>query len=216
MVLLASPNAGVRRRWRQALQRVSGIHQAATRAALERHLAALKPATLLLDLAVPKLGGIDGVRALRRLSPSTKIILLTKAPREQEGISALKAGASGYCETDLNAALLRKAVEMVQKGEIWVRRSMIPHLLEELALLTHRRNRESPAHRDRRLDRLTPRQREVVRLIGGGASNKEIASQLNVTERTVKAHLTAIFRKIGVSDRLRLALFVTEQKSATR
>jgi DNA-binding NarL/FixJ family response regulator len=179
-------------------------------------MASLKPTILLLDLALPNLGGVGGIRAIQRLSPPTKIVLLTGTPDEKEGISALKAGARGYCNTDIDAALLKKAVEMVQKGEIWVARKLIPHLLEELASLTERRQKDSPAKPDSRLDRLTPREREIVHLIGGGASNKEIASQLKVTEGTVKAHLTAIFRKTGLSSRLQLALFVAEHMRLTR
>ena len=89
-------------------------------------------------------------------------------------------------------------------------------LLEELTALTERRHKEFPPNLDTRLDRLTPREREIAQLIGGGASNKEIAGRLNITEATVKAHLTAIFRKLGLSDRLGLALFVTEYNRVAR
>jgi DNA-binding NarL/FixJ family response regulator len=107
-------------------------------------------------------------------------------------------------------------VETVQKGEIWVRRDLVPHLLEELTNRTNRRAKAAPAPPNRRLARLTPREREIVYLVGGGHSNKEIANELNVGERTVKAHMTAIFRKVGVSDRLRLALFVAEHLREAR
>jgi len=210
MVLIASPKEGVRRRWRQALERTTAVQEVATLAALERSLANLTPAILLLDLALPDLGGISGLRALRRRSRATRIVLFTSTPDEEEGIGALLAGARGYCPTATDPSLIRKAVETVQKGEIWVRRNLVPHLLEELTARTNRRAKVAPTHGNRRLARLTPREREIVHLIGGGASNKEIAGQLNVSERTVKAHLTAIFRKVGVSDRLRLALYVAE------
>ena len=216
MILIASPNPGVRRRWRQALQGGSAIHEVATRAALERSLANRKPAILLLDLALPLLGGVGGVPEIQRLSPPTKIVVLTSTLEEQEGVAALKAGARGYCNSDTAPTLLKKAVQMVQQGEIWVGRNLILHLLEELASLTEHRRKASPASPDSRLDRLTPRQREIVHLIGGGASNKEIASQINVTEGTVKAHLTAIFRKTGLSGRLQLALFVAEHMRGSR
>jgi len=216
MVLIASPNPRVRRRWRQALQGRSAIHQVATRAALERSMAHLKPAILLLDLGLPMLGGVGGVPALQRLSPPTRIVLLTGTLDEKEGLSALKVGARGYCNTEIDPALLKKAVQMVREGQIWAGRNLIPHLLEELTSLTERRREAPPGDRDSRLDRLTPREREIAHLIGGGASNKEIASRLNVTEGTVKAHLTAIFRKIGLSGRLQLALFVAEHMRLTR
>lgn len=216
MILLASANAGLRRRWKRALQRRSAIHEVATRPGLNRSLADLRPSILLLDLGLPHLGGVGTLRAIQRLSPPTKIVLFTSTPDESEGIFALQAGARGYCTTDTDLSLVQKAVEMVQKGEIWVRRSLVLHLLEALASRTDHRKKPSPARGDARLSRLTPREREIVHLIGAGASNKEIASQLTVSERTVKAHLTAIFRKVGVPDRLRLALYVAEQMREPR
>jgi DNA-binding NarL/FixJ family response regulator len=191
------------------------IHEVAERAALERSMATLNPAVLLLDLALPHLG-IEGVPTIQRLSPSTQIVLFSSSPDEKEAISALKAGARGYHSRDIAPYLLRKAVQLVRKGEIWVGRNVIPHLLKELTSLTERRKPDAPAGPDGRLDRLTPREREITHLIGNGASNKEIASQLEVTEKTVKAHLTAIFRKLGLSDRLRLALFVSEHSRMSR
>ena len=216
MVLVASPNPGLRRRCRAALRGTSSLQEVTTRAALERSMAHLKPAVLLLDIDLPMLDGVGGVRAIHHLSPPTKIVLLTSTLDEKEGLSALKAGARGYCQKDTESALLKKAVQMVRKGEIWAGRNLIPHLLEELTSLTERRREAPPGDRDSRLDRLTPREREIAHLIGGGASNKEIASRLNVTEGTVKAHLTAIFRKIGLSGRLQLALFVAEHMRLTR
>ncbi len=216
MVLVASPNPELRRRCRAALGGTSALQEVTTRAALERSLARLKPGVLLLDLALPRLGGVGGLPAIQRLSPPTKIVLLTDPLEEQEALAALKAGARGYCPLATDPALLKKAVQRVQQGEIWVGRNLISHLLVELTSLTDRRQKAAPANLDSRFDRLTPRQREIVHLVGGGASNKEIASQLNVTEGTVKAHLTAIFRKTGLSSRLQLALFVAEHMRLTR
>src|SRR6266545_1634209 len=97
-------------------------------------------------------------------------------------------------------------VERVHDGEIWAERKLIARLLEEYASRGNEleQNRKS----DRRLAPLTPREREIAFLIGAGASNKEIASRLRVGQGTVKAHLTAIFRKLGFSDRLQLGLFL--------
>lgn len=101
---------------------------------------------------------------------------------------------------------------MVQKGEVWVGRKVISHLLDTLVALTEQeRNRLLPRS-EPALDVLTPREREIVGQIGNGASNKEIAHTLKVSEKTVKAHLTSVFRKLGVSDRLHLALYVNGYK----
>jgi DNA-binding NarL/FixJ family response regulator len=210
LVLIASAVAGLRKRWRQAIQALCAIHEVTERGSLERSMTNRRPAAMLLDLHLPELGGIDGVAALQRLRPTTRIVLLTSRPDEREGIAALKAGARGYCDRDIDPGLLAKALDVVQKGEIWVGRKLIPHLLEELALLTEQQQKDVPPELDRRLDRITPRERQIVQLLSAGASNKEIAKKLNVTERTVKAHLTAIFKKLGISGRLQLALFVLE------
>jgi two-component system nitrate/nitrite response regulator NarL len=214
LVFIASGVAGLRKRWRQAIQRQFTLHEVAERGSLERSLLNRRPAALLLDLHLPQLGGIGGVEAIQRLRPATKIVLLTARPDEREGIAALKAGARGYCDRDIDPNLLGKALRVVQDGEIWVGRKLIPHLLEELATLTEQQ-KDSPVKLDTRLDRITPRERQIVQLLGAGASNKEIASRLNVTERTVKAHLTAVFKKLGISGRLQLALFVLEHSRSS-
>jgi two-component system nitrate/nitrite response regulator NarL len=186
-------------------------HEVATRSALERRIASLQPAVLLLDLDLPGLGRIRGFRAIHRLNPSTRVVLFASALDDQEAVTALKAGASGYSTKLVAPALLSKAVELVQKGEIWIARRLVVRLVEELAAFSALRHRAAAALDERRLMRLTPRERQIVELVGAGSSNKGIASQLRVTEATVKAHLTSIFRKMALSGRLQLALFVAAQ-----
>ena len=198
----------MRKQWRQALQDMVALHEVVNRAALEESVANLKPAILLLDLAFPRLGGLESVPAIHELSPATKIVLVTGTPDDLAGLAALKAGARGYCQRDLPPLLLKKAIEKIHEGEIWVGRRVIPHLLDALVSLAESRPPDPRENPGRHLLRLSSRQREIADLIGAGASNKEIATRLHVTEGTVKAHLTAIFRKLGVPDRLRLALFV--------
>jgi DNA-binding NarL/FixJ family response regulator len=216
MVLIASPIAGIRSQWSEGLEDRFPLYEVAERSSLERSMANLKPTILILDLALPGLGGVEGTPAIQRLSPATSIILMTSTSNDREGLAALKVGARGYCNLDMDPQLLKKAVTVVVKGEIWVARNVFAPLLEELTSLTERRHKEFPPNLDTRLDRLTPREREIAQLIGGGASNKEIAGRLDITEATVKAHLTAIFRKLGLSDRLGLALFVTEYNRVAR
>src|SRR5262249_41391006 len=216
LVLVASSVAGLRKRCRQALQQHYTVQEAGDRAELERSLVNRRPAAVLLDLALPTLGGAIGVAAVQKLRAATKLIVLTGAPDEREGIAVLKAGARGYCHREIDGPLLEKATDVVLNGEIWVGRKLIPHLLEELTVLTEQRRRETPGRSDERLERVTPRERQIVDLLSAGASNKEIAKRLNVTERTVKAHLTAIFRKLGLSGRLQLALFALEHGRSSR
>jgi DNA-binding NarL/FixJ family response regulator len=208
LVIIASPNPESRRRWKRGLGASFPVHEVGGQADLERAMSGLAPGILLLDLTLCRLGGLASVAAVQRLSPPTKIVLLTTAPNDTEGIAALKAGARGYCHKAIAPSLLKTALQTVQKGGIWVGRMLVPRLLEELASLTERQQKVSLAGRDNRLERLTRRELEVARLIGIGASNKEIATRLKISDRTVKAHITTIFRKLGFSDRLRLALFV--------
>jgi len=216
LVLVASSVVGLRRRCRQALDRAYSVHEVSERGELERSMVNRRPAALLLDLGLPGLGGPGGVVAIQKLRAATKIIALTAVPDEHEGIAVLKAGARGYCDREIDGLLLEKATDVVLKGEIWVGRKLIPHLLEELTVLTEQRRREAPGKSDDRLERVTPRERQIVDLLSAGASNKEIAKRLNVTERTVKAHLTAIFRKLGLAGRLQLALFALEHGRSSR
>jgi DNA-binding NarL/FixJ family response regulator len=100
-------------------------------------------------------------------------------------------------------------VDAVLRGELWIRRTLTPRLLDELGA---RLREESEGRREAvaRLQALTRREREIADLVGNGESNKEIARRLDITERTVKAHLTEIFRKLRIADRLKLALVITE------
>lgn len=177
-------------------------------AELGRGMADLNPAIVFLDFSLTGLDGVRGIAATHRLNPAAKIIVFSGAYDEREALCVLMARASGYCHRDIDPFLLRKIVETVQKGEVWVGRSITRLLVDELASCTGGGQPDSPARLPSPLDRLTPRERQTAYLIGGGASNKEIASQFNVTERAVKKHVTNTFRKLGLSDRLRLALFV--------
>jgi DNA-binding NarL/FixJ family response regulator len=202
MIVLASRTATVRRRWRAGLKRFS-VQEVPDSRRLSALLAERSPAVALVDVGLLERPG--DVAALLRVSPATCFIVTSGHPAEREGVSAFRAGARGYCHRDLDPALLAKAVEVVQKGEIWAGRALIARLVEELGARPAGRGRGDA---NTRLGALTRRERDIAGLVAGGAANKEIAGRLGVTERTVKAHLTAIFRKLGVTDRLRLALYL--------
>ncbi len=155
-------------------------------------MTAFTPAVVLLDADLPGVTGADGVAAIQRLSPSTKIIFLSKSLTEV--VSSLIEELSRLAE-QLKEELLRRK--------------------EELSRPAGDQTEAADAARNGRLNNLTVRQGEIVRLLTGGYSNKEIASQLGVAEKTVKAHLTSVFRKLGLSNRLQLALLVSEQTRAS-
>jgi DNA-binding NarL/FixJ family response regulator len=172
----------------------------------------IQAAVLLLDFELPQMGEVNGVSAVQRLCPSTRIILFTSVHDEKEVIRALRDGAAGYCKKEIEPSQLWKAVAVVQKGEVWVGRKTICQILGELCSFTETGQKECPPLSEVCLQYLTARERQIALLVGGGACNKEIANELNISERTVKAHLTAIFQKLQISDRLRLGLFVTGQR----
>ncbi len=176
----------------------------------------LHPDVVFLDLALPGLGGVGGVPAVQRLSPTARMVLLTGSPGEKQAVLALLAGARGYCDRSIGRVLMRKAVEVVQRGEIWIERRVVPLLLQKVRALGQERGMEPTGSDGPPLHLLGSRELEIARLVGGGANNKEIAGSLDISEATVKAHLTSIFRKLNVSDRLRLALCVAEHIGATR
>jgi two-component system, NarL family, nitrate/nitrite response regulator NarL len=206
-VLIATGDPDLRCRWRGVLHGPYPVRDVSARDCLERTIATLSPDVLLLDLDLLGVGGIGDGPIIRALARDTKVVTLSGVPNEREGIRVLKAGARGYCDRNVDPQLLRKVVDRIHDGEIWAERKLIPLLLEEYA--SHPGGRpETEFKTDDRLRLLTPREREIAFLIGGGASNKEIARRLRVGEGTVKAHLTAIFRKLGFSDRLQLGLFL--------
>jgi DNA-binding NarL/FixJ family response regulator len=204
-VLIASLDDDTRLRWRRALSRSFAVQDRGGIAGVPPLLRDTKPVVLLLDLKLRRLGGVQGIRALQKLSPSTKIIAVANTPRFREELAALKLGAAGYIGKDIGTKLLRKAVRLVQTGEVWTRRKIVGHLLDEL---TARRESRSPTAEPRSrnpFDTLTVKKQQVVRSVADGLSNNEIARRLNISEATVKAHLTAIYRKFDVANRVQLA-----------
>ena len=215
MVLIATADAELCQRWTLGLQDAFASHGVSERPELERNMTDSKPAVLLLDSDLPRLDRLKDIPAIRRLSLSTKVIVLSSHDNEKEVISAFKAGAKGYCKKEIEPSLLRKAVKVVQNGEIWVGRKIIPRLLAELTSLIKGHQKDGPDLPEVYLNYLTPREQQITLLIGRGACNKDIAKQLDISERTVKAHLTAIFQKLQIPDRLRLGLFVNGHNHQT-
>jgi two-component system NarL family response regulator len=213
--LLAASSPALRRRWAAGLEGWPAPVEAADRVELEERMLANRPAVVFLDLALPGLSGLDGVPDIQRLNPRARLVLLASSPSERQAVFALVAGARGYCDRNIAPSQVKKAVEVVQRGEIWIGRHVVPHLLRRISSLTPAGPDAGPGGRrlPRRFDFLAPRERQIALLVGSGANNKEIAERLGISESTVKAHLTSVFRKLDVPDRLRLALFVRRQRA---
>lgn len=208
MIVIASPSLQLRHYWQCWLSDKYQVQTVVNTNMLEFMLGKAQAGVVLLDLALPGLAGSTGVSNLRRLNPSLPIIALSAFPSPEEELELLKAGAQGYCSHTISAELLEKAVERVQQGEIWLARKLIPRLIEEISVLNRQDTENSHSDTSTHLAALTPREQEIAMLIGQGANNKIIARRLNITERTVKSHLSQIFRKLGILSRLQLALLL--------
>jgi two-component system, NarL family, nitrate/nitrite response regulator NarL len=218
MVLLASPSRIIRNRWQRALTGFCPTHEVAQQFGLRQALSQYKPAVLLLDSDLIQHRGTRQLSTLLQTNPLTRIIFFTDHFNDAEAIAVLKGGARGYCAKKTSGALLKKAVQAVKKGEFWIGRRLIPLLIESLREAGPGRNELSmrcnkPHNSAVPLTVLSPRELDVASMIGTGEQNKIISSHLSISEKTVKAHLTNIFKKLGFSSRTQLALFVRQNHS---
>jgi len=162
----------------------------------------LEPDILLLDVMMPRLPGIEAMRAIMNGTPTVKIILLTSTISTQQIIEALQIGARGIVLKDAVADHLQTAVRTVIAGDYWIGGKRVVNLVTALHTLM-----QQAIVPQRKTYGLTPRELEVVGCIVEGCSNRDIAKQFTLSEETVKRHLSNIFDKTGVSTRLELALF---------
>ena len=213
MILLASQFQDDLYRWEQGVRGIAPVFCSTNLDSLRDELVRLKPQVLLLDHDLPKLDGSNGVAALMKLNPETKVIILSYPIADEIEWGLFRTGVRGCCQRDIKAELLKSAVVAVQQGELWIRRSHSWHLLNELVAITQEKNRIKDAVGEL-LANLTRREYEIATLVGNGDTNKQIARRLAITERTVKAHLTEVFRKLDIADRLKLALIVKGSMSS--
>jgi len=168
----------------------------------------LEPDILLLDLLMPRLPGLEAMRAIMTKSPRVKIVLLTSTISQQQIIEALQIGARGIVLKDAVVGDLSQALRAVLGGDYWIGGERVANLLKALQGLMA----QAAALPERKTYGLTPRELEVVTTIVEGCSNRDIAKQFSISEETVKRHLSNVFDKTGVSTRLELALFAIAHK----
>jgi DNA-binding NarL/FixJ family response regulator len=169
---------------------------------LERSVASIKPGVLLLDTMLPGYEGLPSIDGLQRLSRHTNVILLADAPDERDAIGAMTKGVRGVCRRRLAWRRMLQVVEKVREGEVWISRRLMAVLLDE-ARVMRQKSTVRPI-----LSHLTPRERQIALLVGEGYANRGISSRLMMSEKTVKGHLTRMFRKLGMSNRVHLALLL--------
>jgi DNA-binding NarL/FixJ family response regulator len=157
-----------------------------------------RPDIVLMDLSMPGLDGIEATRRVLAAAPDTKVIILTSFSENARILAALEAGAVGYLLKDAEPDDVLRALRDAAAGGV----PLSPRAAR--ALLPASRTRTSG------LAALTAREREVLTLVAAGLPNKSIARRLEISEKTVKAHLTSIFQRLGVSDRMQAALWARE------
>lgn len=157
----------------------------------------LQPDVILMDLLMPKMDGITAITAIRRELPDIEIIALTSVLEDASVVGAIKAGAIGYLLKDTHADELCRAIKAAAAGQVQLSPQAAARLMREVQLP------ESP-------ETLTERETEVLRLIGKGLSNKDIARALNIGEKTVKTHVSSVLSKLGVSSRTQAALYAVK------
>lgn len=168
----------------------------------------LKPDVLLLDMAMPRLPGLEALRELATASVPVRTVVLTAAIEKEQIVEALQLGARGVVLKESATQLLFKSIRSVMAGQYWVGRESVSDLVAILRRLMPAAGK--PAQQ--KGFGLTPRELEIIAAVVAGYANKEIAQKLSISEDTVKHHLTNIFDKLGVSTRLELALFAVNHQ----
>jgi two-component system, NarL family, response regulator LiaR len=198
-VLVVDDHEVVRGGLRAFLELQDGIEVAGEAADGEQAIQAvarIRPDVVLMDLVMPRTDGIEALRVLRERSPDTRVIVLTSFLDEDKLLPALRSGAAGYLLKNAQPNEIARAVRAAYAGEAVLDPVVAARLVEAL----------EAGGDDEPLDRLTPREREVLVLIGRGFPNKRIAQELRVSEKTVKTHVGHVLGKLGVVDRTQAAI----------
>ena len=165
-------------------------------------LSQLVPDVVLMDLMMPKMDGIEAIRRIRRVSPTTRVIALTSFVDDSKVFGSVKAGAAGYLLKDVQPQDLADAIRTVHGGEALLHPAIAAKLVREFS---------EPAE-PQPFENLTAREMEVLRLVAQAKSNKEIAAEFVLSEKTVKTHVSNILQKLHLADRTQAAVYAIRQR----
>src|SRR5450432_4201023 len=168
---------------------------------------ALDPDVLLLDLRMPNLDGLSALQALQQTNKRTRVIVLTASEDKNEFVQAMKLGCSGIVLKQTAPDLIVKSIRKVHAGEIWLDSHTTAAVMRQFSTAADLAAAGGGGKGGRERSPLSQREREIVALVAQGYKNKEMAEKMFISEQTVKNHLHNIFDKLGVSDRLELALY---------
>jgi two-component system, NarL family, nitrate/nitrite response regulator NarL len=207
-VLVADDHAIFRDGLRKLLEGAEDVQivgEAANGVECAKLLAKHKPDILLLDLRMPEKDGLGVLEEINFDSTPTRVIILTAAEDDRDVVRAMRLGARGVVLKQSASDLLIKSIRKVNEGEIWLDNRMTAEVIDAF-----KKSSESGQRREKPL--LSDREKEIVQLVAQGFRNREIGEKLYISEQTVKNHLHNIFDKLGVSDRLELALYAIHHR----
>ncbi len=167
----------------------------------------LEPDVVLMELRLPRVDGLTVLRSIQARAPKARVILFAPADNREEFVEAMKLGCSGIVHKDAPASLIEKSILKVHAGEIWLDSNTTAAVMRKFSSPGDVHPAISNGKLPRERAQLSQREREIIVLIAQGYKNKEIAEKMFITEQTVKNHLHNVFDKLGVSDRLELALY---------
>jgi DNA-binding NarL/FixJ family response regulator len=218
-ILLVTQDRELEARCRQAISAQYSITAIASIADAPAGIATLSPEVVLIDADTLERPYAEKVVGIVTMPGVGRVIVMTAEFIEDEEVALLRCGVQGCCRRGIDADSLRQVLNVTESG-VWVTRSLLPRLVSELrryaqhaatpppAAVPEKELAEPPRVVPEKLAILTPRERAIVNLLAGGATNKQVAAELDISERTVKGHLSNVFMKLGVTDRLKLVLYV--------
>ena len=167
-------------------------------------IANLKPDIILIELNLSGMSGLNIVPSILKAYKRARLILVTSSSDPQVHQSAVESGVMGIVSKSQKPEILINAIEKVYAGEVWLERSMIAYVLSRLS---RDHNLEQTSQVIENINELSEREKEVIQLIGQAYNNNKISTELSISEATVRHHLTSIYRKLGVSNRLELLVY---------
>jgi len=208
-LLLADDHTVVREGTRELLERepdMKVVGEAGDGEQAVRLVSELQPDVVIMDIAMPKLSGIEATRQIKTLCPSTAVLVLTAYDNDQYVFALLEAGAAGYLLKDVRSQELINAIRAVNAGESVLHPAITRKVINRFAFRA-----KEPKPEEKKLDQLTEREMEVLKLAAKGMTNKDIAHHLTLSTRTVHTHLSNIFSKMQVGSRTEAILFALKE-----